>query len=171
MRSYDASIVVLLWSSTQQGYLIVGQANQLSQTDCTILHFTQHFTKSPKVILSSDAILFMNLICNISWHCLASATEPNVVVGVCRLHAVGTQPVHESTDLSSVVYMAIGVDPQKSRGTGSRPEWVPFPFLPFLSPLILSLPLPFPPLLLLSLLPLPLEVGPLNPTKGSGGTL
>ena len=32
---------------------------------------------------------------------------------------------------------------QKSRGTGSRPEWVPFPFLPFLS--LPFLPLPFHP--------------------------
>jgi len=34
----------------------------------------------------------------------------------------------------------MGVDPQKSRGTGSRPEWVIFPFLPFPP----SLPLPSP---------------------------
>jgi len=43
--------------------------------------------------------------------------------------------------------VCMGVDPQKSRGTGSRPELVPFLFLPFLSPPLPSLPLLFPPLL------------------------
>jgi len=54
----------------------------------------------------------------------------------------------------------MGVDSQKSRGTGSRPEWVPFPFLPFLSPPLLFLPFPYPSLPLPP--PLTLEVGPVK---------
>ena len=55
----------------------------------------------------------------------------------------------------------MGVDSQKSRGTGSRPEWVPFPFLPFLSPTFLS---PSPSSLALRSKP------PLNSARGSGGS-